>query len=79
MLNAIQIKILYCFISILGGDEVWHLGSGVRSQDRLERGESKGDLYLKHYSFIIDYVLRKFPGKFNKNYNYIQKREAVSL
>lgn len=47
----------------LGGDEVWHLGSGPRSQDRLERGETKGDLYLKHYSFVIDYILRKHPGK----------------
>lgn len=47
----------------LGGDEVWHLGSGIRSQDRLERGETKGDLYLKHYSFVIDYILRKHPGK----------------
>ena len=49
----------------LGGDEVWHLGSGIRSQDRMERGETKGDLYLKHYSFVIDYILRKYPGKSN--------------
>ena len=48
----------------LGGDEVWHLGSGMRSQDRMERGETKGDLYLKHYSFVIDYVLRKYPGRY---------------
>ena len=47
----------------LGGDEVWHLGSGLRSQERLERGETKGDLYLKHYSFVIDYCLRKYPGE----------------
>jgi len=47
----------------LGGDEVWHLGSGLRSQQRLERGETKGDLFLKHYSFVIDYILRKYPGK----------------
>ena len=48
----------------LGGDEVWHLGSGMRSQDRMERGETKGDLYLKHYSFVIDYILRKYPGNY---------------
>jgi hexosaminidase len=47
----------------LGGDEVWHLGSGIRSQERMDRGEMKGDLYLKHYSFVIDYILRKYPGK----------------
>ena len=50
----------------LGGDEVWHLGSGMRSQDRMERGETKGDLYLKHYSFVIDYILRKYPGNFSR-------------
>ena len=49
----------------LGGDEVWHLGSGIRSQDRMERGETKGDLYLKHYSFVIDYILRKYPGNYS--------------
>ena len=43
--------------------QVWHLGSGLRSQQRLERGETKGDLFLKHYSFVIDYILRKYPGK----------------
>lgn len=32
-------------------------------QERIDLGECKGDLFLKHYSFVIDYILRKYPGK----------------
>ena len=35
----------------------------MRSQERIERGETKEDIYLKHYSFIVDYVRNKHPEK----------------
>lgn len=48
----------------LGGDEVWHLGTGPRSMERIVgQGEEKSDLYLKHYTFVVDYINKSYPGK----------------
>ena len=46
----------------LGGDEVWHLGQGDRSKQRLQT-ESKIDLFLTHMSLVAQHVRSKYPEK----------------
>ena len=46
----------------IGGDEVWHLGQGYRSKQRLsKKGVTKIELYLQHMNLILKHIRRKYP------------------
>ena len=46
----------------LGGDEVWQLGQGSRSRERLLAGETRLDLYIRHIELITSHIKTKYPG-----------------
>jgi len=48
----------------LGGDEVWHMGQGERSKERiLSENESRIGLFMKHMSLVVGHVSAKYPDK----------------
>ena len=47
----------------IGGDEVWHMGSGERSKIRMGKdGVTKIEIYLQHMNLIVQYLRRKYPA-----------------
>lgn len=45
----------------IGADEVWHMGLCEKCKSRLENGESKEDLYLKHIKKVVEFVKLNWP------------------
>lgn len=46
----------------IGADEVWHMGLCEKCKNRIEDGETKEDLFLKHIRKVIDIIKVKWPG-----------------
>ena len=45
----------------IGGDEVWHLGNGERSKERMTKeGATKIEIYLHHMNLIVQHLRRKY-------------------
>ncbi|KAK6642736.1 hypothetical protein RUM43_004238 [Polyplax serrata] len=45
----------------IGADEVWHMGLCEKCKNRLENGEAKEDLYLKHIKKVVEFVKHNWP------------------
>lgn len=45
----------------IGADEVWHMGVCDRCKARINDGESKEDLFLKHVKLVLENVKTKWP------------------
>lgn len=40
----------------IGADEVWHMGLCDRCKGRIENGETKEDLFLKHIKNVVGFI-----------------------
>ena len=45
----------------IGADEVWHMGLCENCKSRLENGETKEDLYLKHVKKVVEFIKLNWP------------------
>lgn len=46
----------------IGADEVWHMGLCDKCKSRIDSGETKEDLFLKHIRKVVEMIKIKWPG-----------------
>lgn len=46
----------------IGADEVWHMALCDKCKSRIENGETKEDLFLKHIRKVVEVIKVKWPG-----------------